>query len=318
MAPAELGAHWRPPHRPAGQREGIGSPKRHPARRFGHSNAGQRDDEAARPMRRTRAAALRRTATRWLITAAIGLAASAALADGPHREAPPQRRDPALAGDPPSRALWQQARELVQRGEALPTSEKARRRRSFEAAAALARRGSRLDPTCAECCLYEFAATAELVTLAPASRSLPTIRRAGALVERCLAKPPSWRRPGATREAADLYYGASAFFRRLPDSLWMRWSAGTRGDPERAVALARRATVLAPERVEYRVELGAALLCLSQRRGAVQGRQEALDLLRAATLGSEVPGKRGAHGARELLEDPGQACSFGPPAPGLF
>jgi tetratricopeptide (TPR) repeat protein len=207
-----------------------------------------------------------------------------------------------LARDPEDvDGLWRVARDLVLDGNALALDRPDAAGRAFEAARDLARRGRAADPDCGECCLYEFAATARLAAVRGLARSLVTVRAAGATLEQCLAQPPTWDDPVFGSEAAHLYYGAAVFFRMLPHAAWSRW-LGIEGDAVRAVEMARRAAELAPDRADYRAELGAALLCEASRTGDERSRAEGDSVLRTLREGAA------AARARALLAAPEEAC----------
>ena len=118
--------------------------------------------------------------------------------------------------------------------------------------------------------------------------------------------PPTWRDGPDESELGNLYYGAATFYRRLPRSRWFQWVAGVRGDPERAVTLGRRALSLAPDRIDFHVELGASLLCLAAERGDPEARAEGVRWLeRATALPQRRPGDAtDRERARLMLDDP--------------
>jgi len=172
----------------------------------------------------------------------------------------------ALGGAPGDAQLhWRLARDLIRHAErdaALTDDERAS---LYDRARAFAKEGRTLAPDCAECCLYEFAGTARLASVRGLARAVGTVREAGRLLGECLANPPHYRDTSGSEEAA-LYYGASVYFRLMPDSEWMSWATGQRSDATRAVGFARRAVALERKRTRYRLELGAALLCDGSRR----------------------------------------------------
>jgi hypothetical protein len=217
----------------------------------------------------------------------------------------------ALAERPGDATLhWRIARHLVRHAEAHPELPAAERGDIYQRAREWARAGRALAPDCAECCLYEFAGTARLATAGALTEAVGTVREAGRLLSECLANPPSWRDASGSEEAA-LYYGASVYYRLMPDSEVMRWATGQRSDAARAVEFARRAVELESERPRYRLELGAALLCDGARRtdraAIAEGRRwlaeaasgDGSDALRARTLLADPP-RRGC----DLSHDP--------------
>ena len=167
----------------------------------------------------------------------------------------------ALAAAPGDAQLhWRIARDLLRHAERHPQLGAEVRLALYERAYAFAQAGRALAPDCAECCLYEFASMGRLASERGLTRAVGSVREAGRLVGECLANPPQHRDASGSEEAA-LYFGASVYYRLLPDSDWFRWATGQKSDAARAVELARRAVGLEMERPRYRLELGAALLC---------------------------------------------------------
>jgi hypothetical protein len=219
---------------------------------------------------------------------------------------------PTLRARRPEQA-WMTARSELLRGRAYSEDDE-RKRSAIEYARDTARRARVEAPSCAECCLYEFAATAQLATLGPPSESLYNAREAGRILEMCLAEPP----PQAVdddgiSEQAKLYFGASQYYRRLPQSALLGWMFGLNGDTERAVLLARDAVALEPDHPPYRVELAAALLCHADQRGNAVG-DEPWVLLEGLRDAAEDEVRLGA---ADLVAEPDAACAFGARFPGM-
>jgi len=201
---------------------------------------------------------------------------------------------------------WRIARDLLHAARSRPASDREARLQSFEAARSWAREGLELDAHCGECCLYEFAATAQLATEGGLTSSVGHVRNSGALLERCLEIPPTWSEPRWGAESGQLYYGAAAFFRMLPEGAWARWVLGMRGNPERAVDLARRATEISPDAPAYRVELGAALLCHASRTESPDAGAEGRRVL--TEVQTHAVETRESVRAAGLLAEPDHAC----------
>ena len=201
---------------------------------------------------------------------------------------------------------WRLARNLVRHAERHPQLDSGDRNALYERARDLARAGRTLDPDCAECCLYEFAGTASLAKAHGLLRAAASVREAGKLLEQCLANPPHSRDASGSEEAS-LYFGASVFFRRMPDSDLIAWATGQHRDTARAVGLARRAVAIEGERVRYRLELSAALLCDGTRHKDAGELEEGRRWLEATATAGGADGER----ARELAgQEPKQACEL--------
>lgn len=213
----------------------------------------------------------------------------------------------ALAASPGDPQLhWRIARDLMRHAERNPDLDNADRAKLYERARGWAQSGRRLAPDCAECCLYEFAGTARLASVHGLTQAVGTVREAGRLLGECLANPPGWSDASGS-EAAALYYGASVYYRLMPDSEWMSWATGQRSDAARAVDFARRAVAIEGARARYRLELGAALLCDGARRTDAVRIEEGRRWLAGAADGDGIDAAR----ARKLLADaPRRGCEL--------
>jgi hypothetical protein len=201
---------------------------------------------------------------------------------------------------------WRIARDLLKHAEKNPALDATERAALYDRARQWAKEGREVAPDCAECCLYEFAGTARLATVRGIARAAGTVREAGVLLGQCLANPPRHRDESGSEEAA-LYYGASVYYRLMPDNEVMSWATGQRGDVTRAVSFARRAVALEGERPRYRLELGAALLCAGTRGGDVAAVSEGRRWLDQAAVGSGPDAER----ARWLRANPAsRACEL--------
>lgn len=199
---------------------------------------------------------------------------------------------------------WRIARDLLHHAERNPQLDPGELISLYERARDWAHAGRVLAHDCSECCLYEFAGTARLASVRGVARAVGIVREAGRLLEQCLADPPRWSDAGGSEEAA-LYYGASVYYRSMPDTRWMSWATGQRSDATRAVGLARRAVAIEGERARYRLELGAALLCDGARREDRAAVAEGRRWLDETAGGSGIDAER----ARRLREAaPEQAC----------
>ena len=201
---------------------------------------------------------------------------------------------------------WRIARDLLHHAERNPQLDADRLISLYERAREWAHAGRALVPDCAECCLYEFAGTARLASVRGMAQALGSVREAGQLLQQCLENPPRWSDASGSEEAS-LYYGASVYYRLMPDSTWMSWATGQRSDATRAVGLARRAVELEGERARYRLELGAALLCDGARREDAAALAEGRRWLDDTAGGTGIDAER----ARRLREAaPDQACEL--------
>jgi hypothetical protein len=196
-------------------------------------------------------------------------------------------------------------------GESLPEDDVAARLPVFEEARAVSTRAFELDPRCPECCFYRFASISRVATTRGALRSMGLVREAGRQLTTCLAMPPpTWSDADWNHEQANLYYGAAVYYRMLPDNWWAQNLLGLRGDRREAARWARRAVEVSPDRLDYRVELGIALVCVGEAFGDGAARREGLEWLADV---DQLPDRMDTdpvdrNRAEEVRLEPGSAC----------
>lgn len=221
-----------------------------------------------------------------------------------------ERLAQALPGE--AEPLWRIARAEWRRGERLPVDEKSARLDRFRRAQVQATQGLALDPDCAECMFWLAAALGRITTtegVVQSARQTPVIAD---LLERAIALRPAYRDSADNTTLGNLYHASAAFYRLVPDWLWLSWVLGVRGDKERSVDYSRRAVAISPTRLDYQVELGAGLLCLGRdeddREELVREGIEVLKHSESLTAFVEVRNDRSY--ARLLIEQPERACSY--------
>ncbi len=206
---------------------------------------------------------------------------------------------------------WRLARDLMAIGEGLPETAKNERLQVFEEAQRVSRQARRTDPSCPECCFYDFASTSRLATTSGVYQSVGRVREAGAILHQCLEMPaPAWSDASWNHERANLYYGAAVYFRMLPDTWWANQMFGMRGDRQRAAFFARRAVEIVSSRVDYRVELGVALVCLGESEDDAAARAEGLLWLQGLdAFPNRLPSDPiDRQRAVDIRRSPGDAC----------
>jgi hypothetical protein len=109
--------------------------------------------------------------------------------------------------------------------------------------------------------LWKFVSMGRQATTRGLLTAVGDVREMDELLTRGIRLAPSHRDNEGNATMGNLYYASSVFYRVIPDWWWLRWVIGVRGDREKSLNYARRAVELAPLRIDYRVELGASLLC---------------------------------------------------------
>ena len=207
---------------------------------------------------------------------------------------------------------WRVARNYWRYGESLPFEDKRQRVRFFSMAKEWAQRGIDVDSECAECMLWKFVAMGRLATTRGLITAARTVDEMASLLDRGIELAPNWVDTSYNSTLGNLYYSGAVFFRVLPDWFWMTWFVGVRGDLGKSLRYIRRAVEISPVRVDYRVELGAVLLCLGKEKRKPRRTSEGIAVLRQARNMS--PQLSTDHVdiayAGLLIENPHKACGF--------
>lgn len=211
-----------------------------------------------------------------------------------------------------SDTCWRIARNYWRVGESLPVDDKEGRILYFELAESWAGRGLALDPDCAPCMLWKFVSMGRQATTRGLLSAVRDVREMDALLTRGIDLEPDQQDETGNTTLGNLYYAGAVFYRVIPESWWLRLFVGVRGDKDRSLDYARRAVEISSIRVDYRVELGAVLLCLGASRGDPARIAEGMSVLREARtlddyLGTDSLDK--AH-ATTLIGNPQMACGY--------
>jgi len=207
--------------------------------------------------------------------------------------------------------LWRLSRLEWRRGERIAPASKDERLAHFERGEEQARRGLALDPRCAECMFWRAAALGRITTTRGVFESARLVPVIADLLARAIALHPTWRDGPDDTTLGNLYHYSAAFYRLVPDWVWLAWVLGVRGDKERSVELSRRAVSISPQRVDYQVELGAGLLCLGTLRKRPELLREGVGVLRhSQSLAPFAEVRLDLAYAQVLIEQPERACSY--------
>jgi hypothetical protein len=216
-----------------------------------------------------------------------------------------------LPADP--NAYWRVSRNYWRYGDDQTT--KSTRIKYFTLADEWAGEALAIDPTCGPCYLQKFLAMASLATT---QGIFTAIRHAGTmqqLLDRGIELQPTQADNEWNSTLGNLYAAASHFYRVTPEWFWLKPIVGVRGDRERALDYARRAHAMVPQRIDYTVTLGAALLCLGTEKDESRLMTEGAATLRRV---SALPHLRAGEDARylrqaeALVAHPETACTYSP------
>ncbi|MDG2049504.1 MAG: hypothetical protein P8M78_05030 [Myxococcota bacterium] len=219
-----------------------------------------------------------------------------------------------IAGQVPEESFtyWRIARNYWRAGESLPLEDKEERIQFFEQSEVWAGRGISIDPDCAACMLWKFVALGRQATTRGIMTAVRDAREMDRLLTRGIALQPAFNDGEGNSILGNLYYAGAVFYRIVPDWWWLRFFTGVRGDKEKSLSYARRAVEISSARVDYRVELGAVLLCLGTANKDSVRLSEGKAVLEQARvlddfLGTDVVDKE--HAAT-LIETPDLACGY--------
>jgi hypothetical protein len=160
--------------------------------------------------------------------------------------------------------------------------------------------------------LWKYAALGRLPTIKGLLSAAGDARTLASLLERGIELSAKQGEDPSNTTLANFYYASASFYRMVPDWFWLRWVFGVQGNKERAIDDARKAVSLAETRLDYQVELGAALLCMGEAKTKPERIVEGLELLRGVEAAPAMPSSEGVDQefAQMLIQSPKKACEF--------
>ncbi len=209
-------------------------------------------------------------------------------------------------------AHWRAARGYWLAAEMYPVEQNADRLPLYEAAAEISRLGIEADPDCAGCMLWRVSSMGRIQTALGTFSAVRMVPEMADLLDRAIALQPSYADNEDNSTLGNLHYASAILYRVLPDSIWLKWLVGVRGDRERALSHARIALQRHPGRLDYAVEMGAQLLCLGTREDQPKRIREGRRLLRRA----QERKAENEHDLRQIvaagimLAQPRKSCGF--------
>jgi tetratricopeptide (TPR) repeat protein len=231
---------------------------------------------------------------------------------GEHLEA--ARTWEALASELPEEAhlRWRIARAYYQHARSLPLEDKDERLAYFTDTLEWAKKGATLDASCAECFLYEFVGMSRVATTRGIFSSARHAKEMAGLLDRALELGPTHTDADWNSELANLYYAAGVFYRSLPTSSIVSWGIGVKGDRKRSIEYLRKANAITARRIDYRIELGASLLCAGTEASddelIAEGRRVLEEIDSMALI--QPSDALDQQAAPLLAADPDQACDY--------
>lgn len=207
---------------------------------------------------------------------------------------------------------WRTARLHWRSADLLETHDKEGRVAAFTRSRDAAGLGLEANPDCAECMLWRVAAMGRLATTQGLVTAASQASEMAALIDRGIELAPNHRDDPANTSLGNLYYAGAVFYRVVPDWFWIKWVIGVRGDKERSVVMSRKAVSISASRVDYRVELGAGLICLGSNEDDPARIEEGRRVLReAASLATAMETDRiDLEHARMMSDAPNLACGY--------
>jgi hypothetical protein len=224
------------------------------------------------------------------------------------------RRYERLAERLPASAFvrWRLARNYWRHGERLPVEARRDRLLWFEQAERWASAALVLDARCGECVLWKLASLGRIATTAGVWQAAGMASRIAELIDLGLELRPTHVDNPDNVELANLYYAGAAFYRVVPDWWWLTLAIGVRGDNHRALDYIQKAIAISGSRLDYRVELGAVLLCIgSDEEDPARVEEGRRVLAQAMALPDfQSTDRFDREHARVLATEPERACGY--------
>jgi tetratricopeptide (TPR) repeat protein len=207
---------------------------------------------------------------------------------------------------------WRVARAEWRIGDGTPRDDGEGKLLHYGRAAEWSERGIALDPGCAECMLWHYAALGRLTMTEGVLSGLRRARTMERLLDRAIALEPHYRDNDWNSTLGNLYYARAIWNRMVPEWWFLPLVAGVKGDKRQALEDIEHAVALHPDRIDYRVEKGAILLCLGTDRGRPEtvaaGRSVLRDALALEPRLESDPQDLAL--ARVLLQEPEKSCGY--------
>lgn len=209
-------------------------------------------------------------------------------------------------------AYWRVSRNYWRLGDLTPDDRRDEKIRWFKEADRWAALGIEADPECAACMLFRVGALGRLATTEGISSAARNAKTMAELIDRGIALQPTHTDGDYNSTLGNLYYASSNFYRSVPDWRILEWLIGVRGDKERALRDIRKAVEISHQRIDYRVELGATLLCLGTSKKDEERIAEGKQVLgEAQDLELILPSdSKDLALAQVMMREPNKACGF--------
>jgi tetratricopeptide (TPR) repeat protein len=207
---------------------------------------------------------------------------------------------------------WRIARSHWRIGDGAAPGETETKLLHYRSAVDWSQRGIDVDAGCAECMLWHYAALGRLTMTEGILSGLRRARTMSQLLDRAIALAPTTRDNDWNSTLGNLYYARAIWNRMVPEWWFLPVVAGVKGDKRQALDDIEQAVRLHPERIDYRVEKGAILLCLGTDRSAPEHVDAGRRVLRQAlTLEERLESDaKDLAFAQVLLREPEKACGY--------
>jgi len=207
---------------------------------------------------------------------------------------------------------WRLARVHWRSGDAAANEDRETKLVHYRKAVDWSELGIEVDPRCAECMLWRYASLGRLTMAEGLLSGLRRARTMSDMLDRAIALEPGWSDNDWNSTLGNLYYARAIWNRMVPEWWFLPLVAGVKGDKRQALQDIEQAVALHPERIDYRVEKGAILLCLGTDHDETEHVREGRAVLRE-TLDLDPRIESDAKDlafARVLLREPDKACGY--------
>ncbi len=217
-----------------------------------------------------------------------------------------------LKADPNHKqAYWMVARNYYNLGEELPEAQESSKLDSYVKCEDWARKGAAKNPEVAENYFYIAVGMSSEALVKGIAKSLGLAKGIEDNYLKTLAMHPTYKTATDSTEA-DAHFALCQFYRKVPETIVMKWVFKTQGDMDKAVEHCRAAVKILPDTIDKDKEMGIALICRGNRRGSQKDLAEGKQWLKKA-MSDKVETKIDQidkDDSKKVLDNPKLACGY--------
>jgi len=217
-----------------------------------------------------------------------------------------------IKADPNNKQVyWMIARNYYNLGELLPGEKEKEKLDLYIKCEQWARKGLDKNSGVAENYFYIAVGISSEALVKGIAKSLGLAKDIEKNYLKTLEMHPTYRTATDSTEA-NAHFALCQFYRKVPETIVMKWLFGTKGDLDQAVDHCRAAVKILPDRIDLDKEMGMTLLCRGNRRNQPKDLEEGKKWLQKA-INDKVEtdiDKIDKRDAKKVYDDPELACGY--------